>query len=100
MSSLLRRGFQENRAHELVIEYESHKHHQHYWAGRIPNVQPDFAGMLQQQLHDGSSLGCALKVLKNQNASLSECIKAVSEVRQVTLDEAARVVDESKCFQE
>ena len=95
---LVEQNLSEARARELVIEYESHKHHQHYWACAIPDSKIDFSEMLRESLSSGSSLDATLKVLRNQNASLIQCIKAVKEVRKTDLEESKRLVLNSPAF--
>ena len=95
---LVEQNLTEQRAQELVIEYESHKHHQHYWACEIPESQIDYSAMLIASLNSGSSLDSSLKVLRNQNASAIQCIKAVREVRNVDLAESKRIVLNSPAF--
>ena len=88
----------EQRARELVIEYESHKHHQHYWASEVPETPVDYTQMLRESLNGGSSMEASLKVLKNQNASAIQCIEAVRDVRDLDLLEAKRLVVNSSAF--
>jgi hypothetical protein len=95
---LVEKRLTEERAWELVAEFESHQHHQHYWASRLPDVPIDYAQMLRKLLNAGSPLNASLQVLRNQNASLMQCIKAVYEVRGVTVLEAKRVVLLSPAF--
>ncbi|MEM9413840.1 MAG: hypothetical protein AAGA30_22215, partial [Planctomycetota bacterium] len=52
---LVKQQLTEQRARELVIEYESHKHHQHYWACEIPDSEVDYSAMLRASLNSGSS---------------------------------------------
>jgi hypothetical protein len=85
-------------ARELVAEFEAHKHHQHYWAERAPHQPRDFAEVLRASLRTGSSLDASLKVLKNQNASVAECIEAVQQVRGTSIIEAQELVRHSSAF--
>jgi hypothetical protein len=95
---LVEKNLSKDRADELVIEYESHKHHQHYWACELPETDIDYTQMLRESLESGSSLNASLVVLKHQNASASECIEAVQLVRGMDLKESTQVVMTSPAF--
>lgn len=95
---LVEQNLTEQRARELVIEYESHKHHQHYWACEIPDSPIDYSEMLKASLKSGSPLDASLKVLRHQNASKIQCIEAVREVCNIDLAESKRVVLNSPAF--
>ena len=95
---LVEKNLSEDRAHELVIEYESHKHHQHYWARQLQDSPTDYTKMLRDSLSAGSTLDASLMVLRNQNASLIQCIKAVREVRGIDASSSKRIVLESPVF--
>ena len=95
---LVEQNLTEQRARELVIEFESHKHHQHYWACELPDSTIDYSAMLRESLKLGSSLDASLKVLRNQNASAIQCIKAVREVRNTDLADSKRIVLNSPAF--
>lgn len=88
----------EERAHQLVAEFEAHKHHQHYWATRIPQPAVDYAGMLRESLAAGSALDASLRVLRHQGASAQQCIEAVCRVRGLTSHDARRAVLQSPAF--
>ena len=89
---IVERNLSEERANELVVEYESHKHHQHYWAKQIPDSKIDFAELLTQLLGTGSSIDSALKVRRNQSASTTDCIAALAKVREIAENEAEKIV--------
>lgn len=95
---LVEENLTEQRARELVIEYESRKHHQHYWACALPDLPIDYSAMLSESLKSGSSLDASLKVMRNQNASLIQCIKAVREVQNIDLAESKRIAMNSPAF--
>lgn len=58
----------------------------------------DYINMLRASIDSGSSLDASLRVLRNQSASIIECIKAVREVRNVSLEESKRLVLKSPAF--
>lgn len=95
---LVEQDLTEERAHELVLEFESHKHHQHYWACRVPEPAINYTQMLRDLLNNGSTLDVSLAVLRNQNATVIQCIKAVRDVRGWNLAESKRAVLQSPVF--
>lgn len=95
---IVEKDLPEEHARALVIEFESHHHHQHYWASRLPAAPVDYTCMLQEQLKVGSPVTAALQVLRNQKASLIECIKAVRQVLGISLQESKRIVLLSPAF--
>ncbi len=95
---LVEKHLTEERARELVEIYEARKHHQHYWARRAPDIPIDYVQMLRDLLSTGSPLDSALLVLRNQDASLQQCIEAVSEVRGLSPIESKRVVLQSSAY--
>ena len=95
---LVEKNLSKERAHELVREYESHKHHQHYWACQVLESPIDYTEMLRDWVNSGSTLVVSLKVLKNQNASILQCIRAVRDVRNLDDGEAIRIVVESEVY--
>lgn len=97
---LVEKHLSEERARELVVEFESHKHHQHYWAVQMQETYIDYEQMLRASLESGSSLDASLMVLRNQNASMIQCIKAVREVRGMDLAESKRLVLFSPAFRD
>ena len=90
---LVEQGLTEQRAKDLVKEYESHKHHQHYWADLQPAQDVDFPALLSQMLADGSPLSLALSVLKTHGASRNDCVEAVQKVRGLSKEESEVEVD-------
>lgn len=78
---LVKKGLSKERADELVEEYESHGHHQHYWSKRLPSVPVDFNAMLRELLESGSPLNSAIDVLKHQGASEEEINAAVNAAK-------------------
>lgn len=76
---LVEKGLSEVRARELVEEYESHKHHQHYWADLQPADEIDFPALLAQMLADGSPMHLALSVLTTHGASRTDCVAALQQ---------------------
>ncbi|MEM9411084.1 MAG: hypothetical protein AAGA30_08220 [Planctomycetota bacterium] len=95
---LVEQHLSEQRARELVVEYESHKHHQHYWACKLSDLPTDYTEMLRASLNSGSSLEASLKVLRNQNATAIQCIKAICEVKSTDLAESKKIVLSSSAF--
>ncbi len=95
---VVEQNLSEERARELVTEFESHKHHQHYWAGVQPKTQVDYAAMLRTLLLAGSSLDVSLKVLRNQDATVKQCVQAIKETRDLGVPEAIHVVLSSTAF--
>lgn len=95
---LVEKNVTEQCTRELVVEYESHEHHHHYWECEIPDSKIDFSAMLRGFLNSGGSLDTSLKVLRNPNASAIQCTGAVSEVRNIDLAESKRVVLNSPTF--
>jgi intergrase/recombinase len=82
----------EIQARDLVIEYESRKHHQHYWASKNEPSRVDFISMLRSLLDSGSALSASLSVLRNQNASVEDCSDAVQAICDVNPEFAQRIV--------
>lgn len=95
---LVKEGLSEKQARELAAEYESHGHHQHYWVDRIPKTEVDYCQMLDEQFRNGSPLKFSLHVLKNQNATLAQCVVAVAKTKGLTEEEARELVDKSGVF--
>ena len=89
---LVEKGLSEDRARELVVEYESHKHHQHYWAGKQPKTRPDLVALTKQMLADGSSVPLVIPVLATYNASNSEIVNAIVESSELDQESAERLV--------
>ena len=95
---LVEKNLTAEQANSLVAEFESHKHHQHYWASQIVETPPNYAQMLADTLASGSPFETSLAVLRNQNATIVDCIWAVSQTRSLNLPEAKRIVLESSVF--
>jgi hypothetical protein len=89
---LVEKGLSEERARELAAEFESHGHHQTYWARRVPEAPVDYVQMLRDLRGSGSPLEVAVRVLRNQGGSVEECAAAVREVFGMSWEEARRVV--------
>lgn len=95
---LVEKHLTEERARKLVADFESHQHHQHYWACYLPDSPPDYTQMLRDLLNAGSPMNASLIVLRHQNASVIQCVKAVHEVRGWSLLESKRSVLNSPAF--
>lgn len=78
---LVRKNLTEEEANRLVAEFESHKHHQHYWAVEIPPDQNRLKMLFQESMAAGSSLQKAIDVLLNQGATQLECNAIVEAVK-------------------
>ena len=97
---LVEKRLTEALAHQLAAELEAHGHHQHYWACRIPDSPVDFAQMLRDSLKSGSPLHASLQVLRNQGASVNECINALREACGLKLSECKRALLLSQGFED
>ena len=95
---LVEKHLTEKRARELVVEFESHKHHQHYWAAQVPELPVDFSKMLGEILGSGSPLDNALLVLKNQGVTPLDCVQAICDVRKQELEVGLEIVVRSPVF--
>jgi hypothetical protein len=89
---LVERDLTHERALELVDTYESHKHHQHYWADRIRELGPDYLKMYQKLINDGSSPTLAIQVLMNQGASMETCVAIHARTHEAELSDSAKFV--------
>jgi hypothetical protein len=89
---LVERGLTEDRARELVIEFESHKHHQHYWADKQPEELPNFVGLMRDMVASGSSIKLSLPVLRTHGATDEDCVKAIQSVSGKPLEECEAMV--------
>ncbi len=95
---VVEKNLSKEQADAKVAEFESHHHHQHYWACEIKETGIDFTEMLRQSLGSGSSLDVSLKILRNQKATFEQCIRAVHEVIGESLAEAEHTVQNSTTF--
>lgn len=91
-NSLVEKNLTEKRARELVVEFESHKHHQHYWVDQIAETEPDYTALLRDSLDRGSPLVASLKILRNQNAPIVDCFEALQNVCNIDAEEAKRIL--------
>ena len=91
---LVEKGLTEQRARELVLEYESHKHHQHYWADKQPESKPDLKSIAQEMLAVGSSIRLIIPVLATYQFSHEQMIDALSECIELDVGEIAALVAE------
>jgi len=92
---LVEKQLTENRARELVEEYEAKKHHQHYWAIRYIESEPDYLTMLSEQLQKGTPLSLAIKVLLNQNATVEDCLAAIRYATKMDKSDAQHAFEQS-----
>ena len=72
--------------------YESHKHHQHYWADKQPNERPDLESLTKQMLADGSSVSLVIPVLVTYKASNLEIVEAIAESTELDREEIEKLV--------
>lgn len=93
---LVEKGLTEEQAKALAEEYESHKHHQHYWVDRQPSESADFAALLAKMLSDGSSPELSLPVLRTQGATPAECLDALQKASKLPFEQCEAIVD--SCF--
>ena len=89
---LVEKNLSENRARNLVVEYESHGHHQHYWAAKQPADRPDLAALAKQMLADGSSISLAIPVLATYNVSNIEIVDAIAASSELDRKEIEKLV--------
>lgn len=90
---LVEQGLSESRARERVIEFESHKHHQHYWAAQIDSSAIDYVHLLRKQLANASAIESAIGVLINQGASREQCINALCQCRGIEAKDAMKLIE-------
>ncbi len=89
---LVRKHLTKVEAQQLVKEFESKKHHQHYWIDCLPDEPIDFLKLLREQLEIGTSIELGVQVLMNQGASPSQCVAAICKTAGLVEDEALKIV--------
>ena len=89
------RNLTQTQAEALAAEFESHGHHQHYWAQRVPHQPPCRESELRQLLSCGSPLQLALRVLAKLGTSTEELIDAVCEVKSLEREDATKLIEQT-----
>lgn len=92
---LVEKGLTEKRARELVVEYESHKHHQHYWADKEPAKTPDLVALAKQMISNGSSIEMVVPVLLTYNASKTQILDALLSLNRFDEASLKQTVDQA-----
>lgn len=89
---LVEKGLTEQQARDLAEQYESHKHHQHYWADKQPSETLDFTALLTQMLSDGGSVSLSLPVLRTHGATEADCLEALQKACGYSLEESEEIL--------